>query len=1000
MNWAAAAGTLALLLSAASGSRIFVDDFRDVSAWVGVPSPNVTLHLTSGEDALVAAYDFRGGAGWVGVRRALALDLPENWALSFRIRGEGAPNTLDVKLVDGTGENVWWARREGFAPSREWRTVVVRKRQVNFAWGPAGGGAIRRISALEIVLSAGEGGKGTFEVADLVLMERAPVRTNLPPPKVMRRDRTITLDFGEPRELSGLVIDWEKGRVPTTWDVETSEDGISWATLRHVARGGAERSFVRLAETETRYLRIVLPAAGFGTPRIAVKPVDWAPTPNDFLAAIAKEAPRGDFPRAFSLEQSYFTVVGVDGDGAPSLIGEDGALEPWRGSFSVEPFVFLDRALLRWSDVSAAQALEEEWLPIPTVTWRSPRLKLEVAAVASGKRGSSTLRARWRATNAGQGPLRGRLLLAVRPFQVNPPTQFLNARGGFSPVASLAWDGAALTVNGDRMIFPWPPPDAAGARAFDEGPLVPLLASGVLPRAARLQDDTGLASFVFSFDLELVPRASRDVELEFPLHPASPRPGPRRAPFDEVRREAAGAWKQRVDHVRFEVPPAARDVVDTLRANLAYILVTREGAALRPGARSYARSWIRDGALMSAALLRFGEPVATKEFLVWFASHQFADGRVPCCVDARGADPVAEHDSHGEFLFLAGEYLRLTHDVETVRALWPRLEKTVEAIDVLRRGETSSEFHGLLPASISHEGYSARPVHSFWDDFWAWKGLSDAVEIASKVGKREDAARIAHLRDAFSADVREAVSGTIARHDLDFIPGSVELHDFDPTATTIALDPCGLGSELPQRELFAMFERYLEAVRARARGGVESTYTPYEIRSVGTFLRLGRRDEALELLGLFLKDRRPPGWKQWPEVVRRDPRASGFFGDLPHTWVGSDFVRVASDLFAYVRPEDRSLVLGAGLPPSWLEGGPVGVEGLVTPWGPLTFRMRVETDRAFLSIGAGAAPPGGFAVTWPLAGAPAGAMVNGRPVPVSGREVIVREAPADVVLWR
>jgi hypothetical protein len=26
-------------------------------------------------------------------------------------------------------------------------------------------------------------------------------------------------------------------------------------------------------------------------------------------------------------------------------------------------------------------------------------------------------------------------------------------------------------------------------------------------------------------------------------------------------------------------------------------------------------------------------------------------------------------------------------------------------------------FYGLLPASISHEGYSAKPMHSHWDNF-------------------------------------------------------------------------------------------------------------------------------------------------------------------------------------------------------------------------------------------------------------------------------------------
>lgn len=1000
MSRKAAAAALAAMALAGGASGELFGDLHDVSAWKVVFSPGVEMHLAAEDGVLRASYDFRGGAGWAGVRRPLDLDLPEDWALSFRLRGEGQPNTLEVKLVDGSGENVWWFREERFAPPAEWRTVRVKKRQMKFAWGPAGGGAIRRAAALEIVLSAGEGGKGFLELSDFELRERPSTRSELPPPRVAVSGGTVSLDFGEARELSGLVVDWEKEHIPSRWDVQVSDDGTSWSTVRRIGRGGAERAYVHLPETETRLLRLVLEGSEAGHPQIDVKPVEWAPTLNAFLEAIAKDSARGDFPRAFSGEQSYWTVVGVDGDGGPSLLGEDGALEPWKASFSIEPFVFVDGGVIRWSDVTSTQALEDGSLPIPTVTWRHPRVSLEVTAVSTGKRGNATLRIRYRLRNIGRDRLRGRFFLAVRPFQVNPPTQFLNAAGGVSPVKSLEWDGSVLTVNRERRLFPTPPPDTFGVRAFDEGPLLSALSRGDFTASKVLEDDSGLASGVLAWNLELGAGAVRDVEVTIPLHAASPRPDADRRSFDLARRDVARDWRRRLDAVRFTVPVEAHEVVDTLRANLAYILVTREGPALRPGARSYARSWIRDGALMSAALLRFGEGGAAKDFLSWFASYQFPDGRVPCCVDARGADPVAENDSHGELLFLAAEYLRLTGDVETVRSLWPRLERTVLAIEALRGGETRAEFRGLLPASISHEGYSAQPVHSFWDDFWAWKGLSDAADVAAALGRGEDAARIRALKQSFRSDVLAALTGTIARHSLQTLPGSVELHDFDPTATTVALDPCGLAKDLPRRELLATFDRYLEKVRARAKGGVEDAWTPYEIRSVGTFIRLGRREEALELLELFLKDRRPAGWRQWPEVVRRDPRLPGFLGDLPHTWVGSDFVRAATDLFAFIRTEDGAVVVGAGLPAAWLRSGPVGMEGLVTPWGRLSYLIRAGAKSTRVSIRAGGKPPGGFVVSWPFEGRPGRVTVDGRDVRVTGRDVVVPKAPSEVVFYR
>ena len=89
-----------------------------------------------------------------------------------------------------------------------------------------------------------------------------------------------------------------------------------------------------------------------------VQPLAYSATPNAFFLGVAREAPRGTYPRSFIGEQSYWTVVGVSGDTENGLLGEDGAVEPARGSFSVEPFLFLDGKLLRWSDVEIEHSLE------------------------------------------------------------------------------------------------------------------------------------------------------------------------------------------------------------------------------------------------------------------------------------------------------------------------------------------------------------------------------------------------------------------------------------------------------------------------------------------------------------------------------------------------------------------------------------------------------------------------------------------------------------------
>ena len=47
------------------------------------------------------------------------LDLPWNYEFSFSVRGEAPTNTLEFKLVDGSGASVWWSNNPNFNFPRE-----------------------------------------------------------------------------------------------------------------------------------------------------------------------------------------------------------------------------------------------------------------------------------------------------------------------------------------------------------------------------------------------------------------------------------------------------------------------------------------------------------------------------------------------------------------------------------------------------------------------------------------------------------------------------------------------------------------------------------------------------------------------------------------------------------------------------------------------------------------------------------------------------------------
>jgi hypothetical protein len=319
-----------------------------------------------------------------------------------------------------------------------------------------------------------------------------------------------------------------------------------------------------------------------------------------------------------------------------------------------------------------------------------------------------------------------------------------------------------------------------------------------------------------------------------------------------------------------------------------------------------------------------------------------------------------------------------------------------ERTEANRTPERAAYF-GLMPPSISHEGYSDKAAYSYWDDFWAAIGYRSAVELAQALGLPDDAKRLAAQRDEFLVELRASIEASTRHFGLSVLPGAADRGDVDPTSSTIALSPGGLLGSLPDALVRNTFDRYwrdFEARRADEAAGVrhgDGGYTPYEWRNVGALLRLGERDRALQALAYFYRDRRPAGWNQWAEVVLRDAREPRFLGDMPHGWVASDQIRSVLDLFAYEDEGRHALVLAAGVPLHWFDGAGLHVQDLSTPYGALSWQARTHA--------AGGRQRIEFEVR-PLRRWPAGGVELRGPWPADARVWVdgrARSGPADAI---
>ena len=121
-----------------------LDDFKSAAAWKASASEQVGAKLHQEAGQLCLDYDFHGVSGYAVMRRELPMDWPEDFALTLKLSGTGRANDVQLKLVDASGDNVWWARRNGYAPKAGGESWRIKRRHVSFAWGPQADHELRR----------------------------------------------------------------------------------------------------------------------------------------------------------------------------------------------------------------------------------------------------------------------------------------------------------------------------------------------------------------------------------------------------------------------------------------------------------------------------------------------------------------------------------------------------------------------------------------------------------------------------------------------------------------------------------------------------------------------------------------------------------------------------------------------------------------------------------------------------------------------------------------
>jgi hypothetical protein len=834
-------------------------------------------------------------------------------------------------------------------------------------------------------------------------------------PRALPAAQCLTITLPRALPTAGLEIDWGASLREAKLE---ARDGDTWRTLATDKAPSAEHSLLAASKpVTTSALRLTVRPDAQAAPsirRLRLLPPDRLKSPMRRYEVAAARANRELFPLNTRNQQAYWTSVGVAGAAQKSIFDEFGNLEAWKGAPLLQPL---------WRDakggVHAAhsgapkQALRDGWLPMPSTEWKpQTELTLRSEAFAIQQSGQPVTLLRHRLQNTSQQRVEGELLLLLRPTQIAPPWQY----AGHAPIRDVALEGTAndsvLRVNGRTLLRSLSPVQSRGAASFGvhgEGELTQAVVSGALPTSLKAHDYDGLAAAYLRYSVALAPGETRDVVLAFPLgtkkvdvlagkYPepaaldmpalvgAKPNPSAR---FDALAEQMAKTWRERTFQVGIELPD--RDLVDMLRAQIAYILINQTGPAIQPGPRNYNRSFIRDGSATAAVLMRLGMPGPAREFLRWFSEHALHENGLVSpilgedgAVD-RGFGSDLEFDSQGQYISLVADVARLDGGPQTVREYLPKVRLAMRFIEELRartlvpgyqQDKAAPErFAGILAPSISHEGYSV-PTHSYWDDYWALKGLQDGAWLAAALGDSELDGYARAQYTALHASVAASIRATMAWKKVAYVPSSADLGDLDATGTSIALDPCGQADLFPEAALQYTFDNYMKKVKNRTTTKDVWDFTPYELRNVLTYVRLNRPAEADELLAELLRYRRPLAWQMFAEVVHSRPRFPGYFGDMPHTWIGTELVRAVVGMLMHEGTGVLELLPGA--PASWTAGEGIRLSQLHTAYGQLTLTARQEASSLRVTLGPGLSQNTPIKVAWPSRKKPKSVTVDGQ----------------------
>ena len=421
--------------------------------------------------------------------------------------------------------------------------------------------------------------------------------------------------------------------------------------------------------------------------------------------------------------------------------------------------------------------------------------------------------------------------------------------------------------------------------------------------------------------------------------------------------EIEGYYKQAPKRARLALPDPRLQA--SMNAQITHLMMSLVDDETRPGDPAvFYRAWHRQGAYITAALARAGEPRVSRVLSQFLAMHDFAGGSGP------------EADAPGLTIWALTESADYIGDKVHDEWLWPHILRKARRIEEMLTAKTPLVEPYTIPAphdfkhlrqtrtavlaQPAREGLIVGRVGEEWPSLYvnavSYRGLVAAAEFAERLGKRQQAAR-------WRTQAQGLLESWQRQSTHDSMQGSAS-----PVSLRALADPSSRRHQLKQ---------LLTTYRPTA----DHTTSAGQLSQAHQALRQGKPEAVWTVLHRLWGEQASPGLYTWEaalsskdEVADGWQYARGWHNELavtPDYETAALLLLLQQDMLAYLDEQaaEPTVVIGAGITAGWLSQ-PMAVSNLALPGGSITWQwdghaMRVTVRGPERAVRLGTAfPPG------------------------------------------